>query len=285
MEFVIVSGLSGAGKSSVINILEDRGFYCVDNMPIALLSKFAELCMAVQGQYEKVALVTDIRERDKFSQILQGLEDLQQLGCAYKILFLEADLSTIVKRYKETRRRHPLMGERQSIEEAVLYEKRLLTDLRKRADYIIDTSKMSQRMLQNELAKIFLWESSREQMPITVMSFGFKHGIPLEADLMFDVRFLPNPYYVEELKHQTGMDRPVADYVLNRDVTQGFLQRLTDLLAFLIPQYVEEGKSSLTIAIGCTGGHHRSVAIAANVAKFLSEKDLKVQLMHRDMER
>ena len=284
MEFVIVSGLSGAGKSSVIDIMEDRGFYCVDNMPMALLSKFAELCMAVKGQYEKVALVTDIRERDNFSQILQGLEDLRRLGCTYKILFIEADLSTIVKRYKETRRRHPLMGERQSIEEAVLYEKRLLTDLRKRADYIIDTSKMSQRTLQSELAKIFSWERGKEQMPITVMSFGFKHGVPLEADLMFDVRFLPNPYYVEELKHQTGMDLPVADYVLNREVTQGFLQRLTDLLAFLIPQYVEEGKSSLTIAIGCTGGHHRSVAIAANVAQFLSEKELKVRLVHRDME-
>ena len=285
MEFVIVSGLSGAGKSSVIDIMEDHGFYCVDNMPMALLPKFAELCMAVEGRYEKVALVTDIRERDNFGQILHGLEALRQLGCPYRILFVEADLSTIVKRYKETRRRHPLMGERQSIEEAVLYEKRLLTDLRKRADYILDTSKMAQRTLQNELAKIFFWESSKEHMPITVMSFGFKHGIPLEADLMFDVRFLPNPYYVEELKHKTGLVRAVADYVLNREVTKGFLQRLKDMLAFLIPQYVEEGKSSLTIAIGCTGGHHRSVAIAANVAQFLMEKDLKVRLLHRDMER
>ncbi|MGI6014012.1 MAG: RNase adapter RapZ [Oscillospiraceae bacterium] len=284
MEFVIVSGLSGAGKSSVLDIMEDRGFYCVDNMPMALLSKFAELCMAVKGQYERVALVTDIRERDNFSQIIQALEELERLGCAYKILFVEADLPTIVRRYKETRRRHPLMGERQSIEEAVLYEKRLLTDLRKRADYIIDTSQLTKRTLQSELFRIFSWETGKGQMPITVLSFGFKHGIPLEADLVFDVRFLPNPYYIEELKEKTGMEKEVADYVMDRDVTRTFMQHLTDLLGFLVPQYLEEGKTGLTIAIGCTGGHHRSVAVANAVQQFLLEQDMKVQTIHRDME-
>lgn len=285
MEFVIVSGLSGAGKSTVLDIMEDKGFYCVDNMPMALLSKFAELCIAVKGQYERVALVTDIRERDNFGQIIQALEALERLGCTYKILFVEADLPTIVRRYKETRRRHPLMGERNSIEEAILYEKRLLTDLRKRADYIIDTSQLTKRTLQSELFRVFSWKTGKAQMPVTVLSFGFKHGIPLEADLVFDVRFLPNPYYVEELKMQTGMDRAVADYVMNREVTKTFLQHLINLLVFLIPQYLEEGKTGLTIAIGCTGGHHRSVAVANAVSAFLREQEMQVQTVHRDMER
>lgn len=285
MDFVIVSGLSGAGKSKTVSFLEDIGYFCVDNLPASLIPKFAELCMAGTGQYDRVAVVTDIRGGQTFDGLFAALDELRRMKCEYKILFVEASTETIIKRYKETRRSHPLARSGRSLDEAVGQERTALEPVRKLAEYIIDTSALSNAKLRGEVLRLFGTEDVKASMSVSVISFGFKYGIPIEADLVFDVRFLPNPYYVEELQKQTGMDKAVADYVMDRNVTKEFLQHLMDLLRFLIPQYLEEGKSSLTIAIGCTGGHHRSVAIANAVADFLTKQELKVRLLHRDMER
>lgn len=285
MEFLIVSGLSGAGKSRASDVLEDLDFYCVDNMPVALIGRFAELCMATRGRFERVALCTDIRESRNFEELFTALDGLWELGCEYKILFLEADVETVVKRYKETRRRHPLSGNSGSIEAAVREEIKLLSPVRERADYIINTSGLTLGQLQKEIYKRFVDGSMNRSININVMSFGFKYGIPLEADLVFDVRFLPNPYYVSELREKTGLDEPVQKFVYENAVTEEFLNHLTGLLKFLIPHYIEEGKHNLTVAVGCTGGRHRSVSIAVALTRYLNEQGYYSENINRDIDK
>ncbi len=285
MEILIISGLSGAGKSRAADMLEDLGYYCVDNMPIVLIPKFAQLCMAASERYERVALVTDIRERASFEELFKVLDSLWDLGCDYRILFMEADPANIVKRYKETRRRHPLAGPGVSIETAIENEIKLLAPVRERADYIINTSNLTLGMLQGELYRLFVGGDTKRKLVVSVMSFGYKYGIPLEADLVFDVRFLPNPYYVSELRDQTGLDDPVSEFVFRSPETQEFMKKLENLIAFLLPLYVEEGKLGLTIAVGCTGGRHRSAAIAKALADYIEEQGYAVQCIHRDIQK
>ena len=285
MEFLIISGLSGAGKSHTADILEDLDYYCVDNMPIALITKFAQLCLAAGEQYEKVALVTDIRERANFDELFKVLDGLWDLGCDYRILFVEANPANIVKRYKETRRRHPLAVPGVSIEDAITSEIKLLAPVRERADYIINTSNLTIGMLQSEIYRLFVGEGANRKLVVNVMSFGYKHGIPIEADLVFDVRFLPNPFYVSELRELSGLDEPVSQFVFQNDITKEFMTRLKDMLKFLLPLYVEEGKMSLTISIGCTGGHHRSVAIAKALSEYIEELGYAAQNINRDIQK
>ena len=285
MEFLIVSGVSGAGKTRTADVLEDLDFYCVDNLPVAMLPRFAEFCMGMGGRYERVALVTDIRDREGFNDILSSLDKLRELGCDYRILFVEADLSTIVKRYKESRRPHPLQAEAGSIEAAVKLEYDALSALRERADYVINTTNLTLGMLQSEIYRFFVGEASERPLAVTVMSFGFKYGIPIEADMVFDVRFLPNPYYVAELREKTGLDREVYDFIFEHETTKDFAARLFDMIDFLIPQYIEEGKHNLTIAVGCTGGHHRSVAVAKALTEHIHALGQNAENVNRDMEK
>ncbi len=285
MEFLIISGLSGAGKSHTADVLEDLDYYCVDNMPIALITKFAQLCLAAGEQYEKVALVTDIRERANFDELFKVLDGLWDLGCDYRILFVEANPANIVKRYKETRRRHPLAVPGVSIEDAIASEIKLLAPIRERADYIINTSNLTIGMLQSEIYRLFVGEDAKRKLVVNVMSFGYKHGIPIESDLVFDVRFLPNPFYVSELRELSGLDEPVSQFVFQNDITKEFMARLRDMLKFLLPLYVEEGKMSLTISIGCTGGHHRSVAIARALSDYIEDLGYAAQNINRDIQK
>ena len=285
MKFLIISGMSGAGKTRAADVLEDMDYYCVDNMPAALLPKLAEFCMGMGGRYEKVALVTDIRDKEGVDAIFSALDQLWELGCDYEILFMEADLPTIVKRYKESRRPHPLQAEAGSLEAAVNLESRRLDRLRTNADYVINTSNLTLGMLQAEIYKRFMGSEKARTLDVTVMSFGFKYGIPIEADMVLDARFLPNPYYVEALREKTGLDSEVRDYIFQHSTSQEFLQHLNRLLAFLLPQYVEEGKSGLTIAVGCTGGRHRSVAVAAALAETIRTLGHSAELVNRDMDK
>ncbi len=283
MEFLIISGLSGAGKSRAANMLEDLSYYCVDNMPIALIPKFAQLCMAANDRYERVVLVTDIRERASFEELFEVLDGLWELNCDYRILFMEADVNTIVTRYKETRRRHPLSAPGISIEQAIEKEIKLLSPVRERADYVINTSNLTLGMLQGELYRLFVGTDAKNKMVVNVMSFGFKFGIPIESDLVFDVRFLPNPYYVAELRPFSGLDAPVRDFVFLRGETKEFMGHLEQMMKFLLPQYAEEGKLSLTVAIGCTGGRHRSVAIARALSESINAMGYSAQNINRDI--
>ena len=285
MKFLIISGMSGAGKTRAADILEDMDYYCVDNMPAALLPKLAEFCMGMGGRYEKVALVTDIRDKDGVDAIFDSLDQLWGLGCDYQILFMEADLPTIVNRYKESRRPHPLQAEAGSLEAAVRLESRRLDRLRINADYVINTTGLTLGMLQAEIYKRFMGNDAPRTLDVTVMSFGFKYGLPIEADMVLDARFLPNPYYVEALRGKTGLDREVSDYVFQHAAAKEFLQHLNRLIAFLLPQYVEEGKSSFTIAVGCTGGRHRSVAVAAALAEMIRTLGHPAELVNRDMDK
>lgn len=285
MEFVIISGLSGAGKSKAASFMEDTGFYVVDNMPAALIPKFAELCMASPGKYERVALVTDIRGGQTFDGLFEALDALHSMGCQYKILFVEATTETIIKRYKETRRIHPLLRPGETLADAVSQERKDLEPVRRRAEYIIDTSTLSTSKLRGEVLRLFGGDSAVPAMSVNVISFGFKYGIPIEADLVFDVRFLPNPYYVPELRGLTGLDEGVRDYVFSNPQSDEFLKRLSDFVSYLLPRYAEEGKTSLTIAVGCTGGHHRSVAVAHALAQFVAGQGFPVTESHRDMGR
>ena len=282
MEFLIVSGLSGAGKSQAANFLEDMDYFCVDNMPVALLRRFAEFCLDARGRFEKVALVTDIRSQSSFEELFQALEELQQQGFDHRILFMEASTETIVRRYKETRRRHPLTKRGLSMQRAVEKERSLLESVRERANWIISTDRTTLGQLYSELRHIFAAGDGRISLPVNVMSFGYKYGLPLEADLVFDVRFLPNPHYVEELRPLTGLDSRVAAYALDNDDARLFLDKLTDLVSWLIPRYQEEGKSSLTVAIGCTGGRHRSVAVANTLTDRLMQQGFEAGSAHRD---
>ncbi|MDR1131095.1 MAG: RNase adapter RapZ [Oscillospiraceae bacterium] len=283
MEFIIISGLSGAGKSRAADVLEDLDYYCVDNMPIALIPKFAQICLAAGERYEKVALVTDIRERANFEELFEVLDGLWSLGCDYRILFIEADTASIVKRYKETRRPHPLAGSGISVEEAIENEKKLLTPVRERADYVINTGNFTLSMLQREVFRLIVGDDCKRKLVVNVISFGYKHGIPLESDLVFDVRFLPNPFYVAELRELNGLDEPVSRFVLQNGVTREFLDMLREMLKFLLPLYEEEGKMSLTVSIGCTGGHHRSVAIARELTNYIERLDYPAQNINRDI--
>ena len=286
MEFVIISGLSGAGKSKAASIMEDMDFFCVDNLPAPLIPKFAELGMAGSGEYDRVVLVTDIRGGTNFDSLFQALQDLKNMKCSYRILFMEASDEVIIKRYKETRRSHPLAESCDSLEQAIDLERRMLAPLRERAEYIIDTSNLSTAKLKGELRRLFAKGGTLEgRMDVRVTSFGFKHGVPMEADLVFDVRFLPNPYYVAELRPLTGLDQGVRDYVFSGGQTQEFLNRLGDFVTWLLPRYEEEGKTALVIAIGCTGGHHRSVAIAHALTGIIGEKGYPVSESHRDLGR
>ncbi|MDD6188158.1 MAG: RNase adapter RapZ [Clostridiales bacterium] len=283
MEFFVISGLSGAGKSKVAAILEDLDFYCVDNMPVVLIPIFTELCLATKGRYDKVALVTDVRGRDSFDELFTALERMHELGVEYKIIYIEASNSVILKRYKETRRRHPLDPDGTNVEEAITREKKLLAPIRDRADYIINTSNYTLAQLQHSILDLFADKNELRGLHVNVESFGFKYGVPTDADLVFDVRFLPNPYYVPELTHQCGLDEPVRDYIFQYEQTGEFMNKLTDLIGFLLPQYAEEGKPSIVIAIGCTGGHHRSVAVAEAVAEFAREQGYDTACSHRDV--
>ncbi len=285
MEFLIVSGMSGAGKSRAADILEDLDFYCVDNLPAALLPKFAEFCLGMGGRYERVALVTDIRDRGGFDDMFAALDALGTLDCKHHILFIEADVPTIVKRYKESRRPHPLQHEVMGVEAAVRLEASRLGTLRDRADYIINTSHLTLGQLQHEIYRLFVGDDSKRSLQVNVMSFGFKYGLPIEADMVFDVRFLPNPFYEPELKGKTGQDSEVREYIFRHGSAEEFLHRLSDLISFLVPQYVEEGKHTLTIAVGCTGGRHRSVAVAEALSELINSLGQSAELIHRDKDK
>jgi UPF0042 nucleotide-binding protein len=284
MEILIITGLSGAGKSRVAAVLEDMDFYCVDNMPVALMPKFAELCLATRGRYERVALVTDVRAIENPGELFNAFDEMCEMGCEHRILFVEAGVETIVKRYKETRRRHPLDPEGHEFEKAVYREIHMLAPLREKADIIIDTTDLTLGRLQRRLFGIF--SSSKEKpLHVGIMSFGYKYGIPIEADLVFDVRFLPNPYYDTVLRDQSGLYKPVHDYIFQYDQSTEFFRHLTELMLFMLPYYEEEGRRSIVVCIGCTGGRHRSVAMAQELCAFLSEKGYPVDCSHRDIDK
>ena len=285
MEFIIISGLSGAGKSKAASFMEDMGFFCVDNLPAPLIPKFAELGMAGTGESDRVVLVTDVRSGTNFSALFQSLEALKGMKCPYRILYMDASDDVIIKRYKETRRSHPLAEECDSLEGAIALERRMLAPLRERAEFVVDTSDLSTAKLRGELLRLFGRGSQEGAMTVSVTSFGFKHGLPREADLVFDVRFLPNPYYVQELRPRTGLDDGVRDYVFSGGAAGEFLEKLQDLVGFLLPKYVEEGKTALVVAVGCTGGHHRSVAIAHALAAYIRGRGYPVTESHRDLGR
>lgn len=283
MQVVLISGLSGAGKSHAANILEDMGYYCVDNMPVELISKFVEFCLAAGGKYEKVALVTDIRVGDSLDKLSSALDGIRSTGCEIKVIFLEASTDTIIRRYKETRRPHPLMREGEVIDAVIRREREKLEPVKAGSDIVIDTTGKSGNVVRGELGA-FLGSSARySPMAISVLSFGFKYGLPSEADLVFDVRFLPNPFYVDNLRDKTGLDDEVRDYVFSYEATKDFIGYLIPFLEYLIPHYIEEGKSTLTIGIGCTGGRHRSTSIAAHIADCLRDKGYSPVLTHRDI--
>lgn len=283
MRFVIITGMSGAGKTQVIRALEDLGFFCIDNLPPNFIPKFAELCIKSQT-LNRVGLVVDIRGGDFFDFMLDALGDLDHMALPYEILFLEASNDVLVKRYKETRRRHPL-AHQGSILEGIQEERKRLEELRGKADKIIDTSHLAPKDFKNQLKRIYGQENPLQSLGITVVSFGYKYGIPLDADMVFDVRFLPNPFYLESLKDLTGNDQSVRDYVLKWPETHEFLQKFFALINFLLPYYVQEGKMHFTIAIGCTGGNHRSVTVAHVLNDFLKKHGYNVRLEHRDIYR
>ena len=285
MEILIISGLSGAGKSKAASFLEDMGFYIVDNMPAAMILKFAEFCTVSNGRYDRVALVYDVRTANSFTEFFEVLDKLKAMDCQCRMLFLEASPETVIKRYKETRRRHPLRDGADSLEEAVRQERALMQPVKDRADYVVDTSRLSTAQLRRELLRLFDTRGEKAGMTVNVTSFGFKYGLPMEADLVMDVRFMPNPYYIEALRPKTGLDRDVYEYVFKFQQTKDFMKRLEDLLTFVLPLYAEEGKTSLTLAVGCTGGHHRSVAVTHALTEFIHQQGYPVTENHRDLAR
>jgi len=280
MRFVIVTGMSGAGKSSVLKMLEDAGYFCVDNLPIQLVKKFVRLIM--QGKQEKVALGIDIRSGQALKEMETVLQDISRSGYEYEILFLDCSQEVLVKRYKETRRNHPL-SEVGRVEKGIMMERERLEFLRKRADVIIDTTRMLIRDLKTQINKIYVEDEKFSNFFITVLSFGFKYGIPVDSDLVFDVRFLPNPFYVSELKPMTGNDAPVRDFIMSADAAVQFVDKLEDMLQFLIPHYIEEGKNQLVVSIGCTGGKHRSVTVVNEIAARLNNTEYGLKVEHRDI--
>ena len=284
MELIVITGLSGAGKSRAAAALEDMGVYCVDNMPVQLLPQLADVFSNMQSRYPRVALVTDIRAWSDASELLYVLEELRSQGLTIRVLYLYADMATLVKRYKETRRRHPLESNTVSLEAAIRREMQILEPVRGLAQDVVNTSATTLGNLKEKLEAIFVSSEDKKKISVNVISFGFKYGAPMEADLMFDVRFLPNPYYIEELRHQTGLDDPVYEYVFREGKAVEFLRKLTDMLLFLLPEYEKEGKYSLTVAIGCTGGQHRSVSIARALHEFLVQKGVNARIEHRNID-
>lgn len=283
MRIVIVTGMSGGGKSTAIHMLEDAGFYCVDNLPPALFEKFSELITQPDSEITKVAVGLDVRSGQRFEDAPRVIEELRERGLPVEVLFLECSDAVLVKRYKESRRMHPLSPEGR-IEDGIKKERELLKKLRSQADYIIDTSQLLTREFKTEMDRLFVANEKRGNLILTVLSFGFKHGIPSDADLVFDVRFLPNPFYIDELKHLTGNDKPVQDYVKSFPECEQFLEKLKDMLEFLVPGYINEGKYQLVVAIGCTGGQHRSVTIANEIYERLKEaENFGVKIYHRDL--
>ncbi len=283
MRFVIVTGMSGAGKSTVLRFFEDMNFFCVDNLPPILISRFAELCFGQEG-FDKVALGIDIRGGKLFNDFFRGLDRLEECGYNSEILFLDASDQALIKRFKETRRNHPF-SRSMSIEQSIHKEREMLKEVKEKADYIIDTSKTLTRELKQQIGKIFLENKKFESLMITISSFGFKYGIPSDSDLVFDVRFLPNPYYIAELKEHTGNDKDVFDYVMNHEDSVEFLKKLTEMVEFLIPRYINEGKNQLVISIGCTGGKHRSVTIANALFENLRANNHSLLLRHNDIDK
>ena len=283
MDFVIVTGLSGAGKTRAMHAMEDIGFFCVDNLPAKLIPTFYELCLSSKEQRSRVAVVTDTRGGEMFASLFDVLDDMKANQMGYKILFLDAKDQVLFNRYQENRRRHPLAEAYQgSVEQAVKLEREMLKPVRERADYIIDTSFLTTAQLKSRISNLFL-ENSSDALMVQCVSFGFKYGIPSEADLVFDVRCLPNPYYIEELRHHTGLEAPVRDYVMKWEQTQGFIRRWIDLIDYMYPLYCAEGKSQLVIAVGCTGGHHRSVALAQCLCDYLVNQGKRAGVNHRDI--
>lgn len=283
MRFVVVTGMSGGGKTTALKMLEDAGFYCVDNMPVSLIEKFVELISMPNSEISKVALGLDVRTDQSFEDATRILEQLKATGYKIEILFMDASETSLIKRYKETRRVHPLSPDGR-VEDGVRKERKILEGIRKNADYVFDTTNLLTRELKESLTRIFVNNEEYNSLMITVMSFGFKHGIPVDADLVFDVRFLPNPFYIDELKTKTGNDKEVQDYVMSFKESEEFLDKLLDMIQFLIPNYVNEGKYQLVIAIGCTGGKHRSVTLANELYNRMKDKgDYGLKLYHRDV--
>ncbi|SHE29060.1 UPF0042 nucleotide-binding protein [Desulfofundulus australicus DSM 11792] len=283
MRLVIVTGLSGAGKTQALRILEDLGFFCVDNLPPRLIPKFLELCSQSSRGINKIAVVVDIRGGEFFDALFEVLNDLEQEGLRYEILFLETSDATLVRRYKESRRSHPLSVDGEVLQ-SIRQERERLRELRGRAHKIIDTSDMTPQELKEELVSLF-GDNTGAPLRITIISFGYKYGIPLDSDLVFDVRFLPNPHYDPALRPLTGNDPAVRDYILCAPVSQDFLNRFYQFIDFLLPHYIREGKTTLTIAIGCTGGQHRSVTLANSLGAHLAEQGYRVAVRHRDLPR
>ena len=284
MRFVIVTGMSGAGKSTALKMLEDMGYFCVDNLPVPLIPKMADLWRVSGTEINKAALGVDIRSGETFKELKHVLEELDDMGMKYEILYLESNDNVLVKRYKETRRFHPLSGSGSRVDEGIQKERNKVAFLKERADYLIDTSHMLTRELKAELTKIFVQNKEYKNLYISVLSFGFKYGIPADADLVFDVRFLPNPYYDPTLRNLTGLDKEVYDFVMTHKESEDFYKNLNHLIKPILPGYQKEGKSVLTIAVGCTGGQHRSVAFAHRLAQDL-KNDWTVNETHRDKDR
>ena len=287
MRIVIVTGMSGAGKTTALKIFEDAGFYCVDNLPPVFMADFAQLCIKRDMGISQVALGIDIRGGNMFDDFAYGLEDLENLaeiGVEYSILFLDSANEVLMNRYKETRHLHPL-AKNDLISVGIAKERALLENLREKATYIIDTSRILPRQLKEKILNIFTEQSNSGRIMINLLSFGFKHGIPDESDLVFDVRFLLNPFYDPILKPMTGLDKPVQDYVMGHDVSVRFLESLLAMLHFLIPHYVSEGKNQLIVSIGCTGGQHRSVTLTQELYDSLTKQDYRVAIHHRDVDK
>lgn len=283
MRFVIVTGMSGSGKSTALKMLEDAGYYCVDNLPVSLIEKFVELLAMPNNEIEKVVLGLDARAGQAFEEVANILDALRDKGYLFEILFMDASDASLIKRYKESRRLHPVEPEGR-IEDGVKREREMLAKIRKQADYVIDTTGLLTRELKAELDRIFVEGEEYNSLMINVMSFGFKHGIPADVDLVFDVRFLPNPYYVDELKTKTGNDREVQEYVMSCPESHVFLEKLVDMLQFLVPNYIKEGKYRLVVAIGCTGGKHRSVTLANELYQEMKDKgNYGMTIFHRDV--
>ena len=284
MRFVVVTGMSGGGKRTALKLLEDAGFYCVDNLPVSLVEKFVELIATPNSEITKAALGLDIRSNQKFGEVEDVLNKLKKNGYDYEILFLDANDQVLLKRYKESRRVHPLEVNGGRVEEGIREERDILQNIKKEANYVIDTSNLLTRELKEELDRIFIQNKEYNSLMINIVSFGFKYGIPADADLIFDVRFLPNPFYIDELKHQTGNDKGVQEYVMSFPEAHEFMDMLSKLLNFLIPNYIREGKYQLVIGIGCTGGRHRSVTLANALYKDMKDHgNYGLKISHRDI--
>ncbi len=282
IRFVIVTGMSGAGRNSVLRMLEDMGYFCIDNLPVRMIPKLTKVFISESKSMDRVALGIDIRNLQGLSELGDILGEMKEAGYRYEILFLEADSKVLVKRYKETRRNHPLALQGR-VDKAIEEERKELAPIKKKADYILDTSHMLVRDLKQEIDKIFLDKEEYQNFFVTILSFGFKYGIPSDSDLVFDVRFLPNPYYIPELKPQTGNDRDVYEYVMDSEQAGVFLKQLYQMIRFLIPNYILEGKNQIVISIGCTGGKHRSVTIANALGKKMQELPYSLKIEHRDI--